>query len=226
MFSDKTVPPPSENRRSVSSDSDYLLRAVNQFQVEQDILPQLNGSSFRNRYIAIRQGIFTNFPNVLGENVSQSAKAGKLISEYRVEDSMSFTPYYAASEAAMANFEPHIDRWYQQLAQLPPGKEKTAAVYRFLSVIVLGGIQIHPGSEGNGQTFRLLALSYLHDLIPDTNNCFFPIKYQAGGDNLPTSQNAADISIQQLANDFPPLTPTDPQEQTLLDTFRFANKIS
>lgn len=36
---------------------------------------------------------------------------------------------------------------------------------------------IHPTRDGNGQTFKAIILSYLHDLLPDHQERFVPIKY-------------------------------------------------
>ncbi len=152
-------------------------RAKNQFEFEQTKLPETFGQKFKDRFLMIRDGLFAGFSDVDGEDVHRLAKQGKVMSDKRGQTPDEYMPTDAAAEEVLPKYMGMVDSWYQEINRMPYSEDREQAVKRMLSTMFVCGIMIHPVRDGNGQSFKMTALSYLHDLLPQYRDKFFPIKY-------------------------------------------------
>lgn len=126
----------------------------------------------------VRVGLFNGIPDVRGEsNVD--------LREQDLHRSLYLN--YASAEMMKNHFLPPFARVINELTEeikVMGGVDREEAAVRLGSVIYTLGIPLHPYADGNGQTLRMLALSYLHELAPDRfGNSFFPFKPTNNGDN-------------------------------------------
>lgn len=162
---------------NTDSEENRVKRAVNHYNFELADLPHTFGKNFKDRFVSIRLSLFKGFPNISGEDHSTLLSEGRVLSDDRAQIHDEFMPSNEAAEAALEGYMPMVDRWYQEIQALPDGEDKDEATFRMLSAMFIGGVLIHPGRDGNGQTFKGLALSYMHDLLPHYGDKFIPIKY-------------------------------------------------
>lgn len=177
-------------------------RIINQNDLEQR-LDSTFGLSFSARTTLIRNEIFKGVSNVRGDKVDhiRTNSVGNLLGSA-----------FTSSEQVGKRFLPALDETmndlYQRIQKLPPAQRADAAL-NLVTVMYSLIIPIHPYSDGNGQTFREVALSYLHELGNDRfGNLFFPFKPTNTGDNTentlttPLTRPAANISpYSGLTND-------------------------
>jgi hypothetical protein len=95
-------------------------------------------------------------------------------------------------------------------------QQKEAASLRLASVAYNLGMVINPYNDGNGQTFRLVALSYLHELAPQYKDQYLPYR----------DINNQDTAIGGLdKSDFSTLPGfDDPRLESILDLQRLLKK--
>jgi hypothetical protein len=120
-----------------------------------------------------------------------------MMGDMRAQIMDEYMPSNDAVEEVLPEFEKFVDDMYQRIAQLPEGEEKKQAALRLNSVMFVDGVLIHPVRDGNGQTFKMLTLSYLHDLIPDMKDKYLPIKY-----SRETNSKDNDISFMFMGGGF------------------------
>lgn len=170
--------------KSAETDTDSsqsrLKRADNQYRFEMTTEAATYGKGFKDRYTASRVGLFEGFSNVRGEDYRRLAAEGRILSDDRPQVKDEYMPSNEAAAAALEGFVPLIDSLYQRLAAMPEDEEREEVVFRMLGALFVGGVLIHPASDGNGQTFKMLVVNYLHDLLPAYRDRFLPIKYDQG----------------------------------------------
>lgn len=152
-------------------------RAINHYNFEQGAVKYTEGLPFKDRFVKVRAELFKGFPNIAGENQHKLLSEGNILSDKRAQIMDEYCPTDEAATAALETYVPQVDQWYEEIKRIPEGKEKEEAALRMITAMFVGGIMIHPGRDGNGQTFKGLALSYLHDLLPAYKDRYIPIKY-------------------------------------------------
>ncbi|HSW96854.1 MAG TPA: hypothetical protein VLF89_03435 [Candidatus Saccharimonadales bacterium] len=108
----------------------------------------------------------------------------------------------AMREIFFPQFQKQIDGLYTEIKVLPT-EEQSEAALRFVSYMFATGILLHLYVDGNGQTFKMLILSYLHELGGEKmKGKYFPKK--TGGekslndDPLPTRLTVNEDPIYDL----------------------------
>lgn len=134
----------------------------------------LRDKSVVERMLDAREMIFGKLKNVRGEKAisprSARVAAGELIFVDEVKTQERYYPAYIRL----------IDHLYDQVLQIQDPAQRGEAVIRLASVAYSLGIIVHPFIDGNGQTFRMVALSYLREFIPEMRNRTFPIRPETG----------------------------------------------
>jgi len=176
----------SDTQAEINTDlpENRLKRAINHYQFEQETLPKTFGLSFKDRFLITRASLFKGFSNISGEDYVRLLREGKVLSDSRAQISDSFMPNNEAAEIALEAYMQMVDGWYQKITDMPEGEDKEEAVFRMIAALFVCGVLIHPARDGNGQTFKGIVLSYLHDLLPAKKDFFIPIKYDIEHHNL------------------------------------------
>lgn len=154
------------------------LRVINQNNVEEELRLTFD-MDFEQRFKFIRAKLFNGLPSVRGDSPT----------EYREEElkrslSVSKANYASADLVPIfiKEFSQQVDKLVQEVHFSP---EATDQARRLVTVIYCLGIPLHPYSDGNGQTLRLLMLSYLKQLAPNSfQGKYFPYKPTNIDDNL------------------------------------------
>jgi len=114
---------------------------------------------------------------VAGEDHKRLLSEGKILSDHRPQIHDEFMPSNEAAEVALEGYMPMVDAWFRDIKARPEKIDRREATFRMMAAMFVGGVLIHPARDGNGQTFKGLILSYMHDLLPDHQERFVPIKY-------------------------------------------------
>lgn len=133
-----------------------------QFSLEKK-LSSLEGTSIIERLVSIREQLFKDFESVAGDKITQ-VRDGLVSTNYQKE--LYYYPHPIDNARKwFPSFIRTIDALYDRMLEHKQQQELTLAqALRFASVIYCLGIVIHPYRDGNGQTLRMTALSYLHEL--------------------------------------------------------------
>lgn len=161
-------------------ESSRLQRAQNQFEFQQTRLSETFGKPFTDRFVLLRKNLFKGFTDVAGEDVHGLMEKGQVLSDARAHVHNEFLPSNEAAAVALPKYIKLIDSLFEEIKSLPEAKTKIETAFRFLAVLFVGGVLIHPAKDGNGQTFKMLVQSYLHDLLPESRHKWIPIKYASG----------------------------------------------
>lgn len=141
-------------------------RGERQYEFEHG-LADLRGQSIVERFFAIRDAIFFDSLSKL------SSRLDILVSDNDVKG-------YPSRELVAEKYLPALyvlaDSIHEDLAKLD---EDTRADKGFRLAVInyICGILIHQATDGNGQTQKLLSLSYIREFCPEYNDHYFPIKY-------------------------------------------------
>jgi len=159
----------TQNEQRIDPDTDFsrLKRAFNQFGGEQLFLENAPSYSLQERLIQIRSFIFKDFPNVWGQ------KREEIIAQGYTKgwpDKDLLADYY------WPDFCKKIDILNKELCTVSPSERESASL-RISVLVYFFGILLHPSVDGNGQSFRILALSYIRQHSEQYSGSFFPIKY-------------------------------------------------
>lgn len=150
-------------------------RAHNQYKYEQTMDVRLRGMSLVDRFFDIRDHIFGPLGNVKG------SKPAEWIRNHPI-------PGHPNPEKILKDLLPKlyqfIDRTDELLSQMDDKGKLEEMGFRLSVVVYLMNVAIHPSTDGNGQTSRLLALSYIHEHCPNYKDKFFPLKW---GENFEES---------------------------------------
>lgn len=145
------------------------LRAYRQYELEAN-LETLNEKSVEERMISIREALFQDIETQYGqppESVRQISVSNSI---------MLYPNAKLVGEVLYPGYVRLIDDLYDVVLDLPEGPERGSAATRLAAVTYCLGILMHPYPDGNGQTFRLLAESYLHELSDQFNDTYFKAK--------------------------------------------------
>lgn len=161
---------PSETHTSFTdpdTDRSRLVRAFNQFETEPDFLQQAPQLPCHERVTLIRTLIFRNFPDVWGRD------SREIVLDLPV---IGWPSKQLVGDIFWPAFTKHIDTFSQEISELSEVEKETSAI-RLAVLAYFFGVLMHPSIDGNGQTFRLLALSYIRQHSTRYADAFFPIKY-------------------------------------------------
>lgn len=167
-----------------------------QFALERK-LSNLEGTSIIERLVFIREQLFKDFDSVVGDKITQ-VRDGFVSTSYQNEQY--FYPHPV--EIAQKWFPAYIrvvDSLYDRMLEQKQQQTLTETqALRFASVIYCLGIVIHPYRDGNGQTLRMTALSYLHELHDSFKGKFLPFRKIGQSGTTITKV----VPIQQLRESF------------------------
>lgn len=156
-------------------------RIENQKTLETEI-EKTFGLPFADRLKLVRNRLFDGVPSINGEDPREM----RTVDLPRGEGLRRVN--YASAELVRNSFLPALGQAVNELAEQVKQmdeKDRGDAAVKLASVIYTFGIPTHPYYDGNGQTFREMSLSYLHELAPkEFGNSYFPYKPVNSGDNL------------------------------------------
>jgi hypothetical protein len=158
-----------KNQIFIDPDTDLsrLRRAFNQFDGENLFLKKSASYSLQERLLKIREFVFKDFTNVWGQDKKKIIAEG--YTHGWPDKNLIYNHYWP-------DFQKKIDTLNNEIATLPPSKKEVVAL-RLSVLVYFLGIILHPSVDGNGQSFRILALSYIREHSKQYANSFFPIKY-------------------------------------------------
>lgn len=216
------------------SEENRIKRGENQYQFQKEGIEQTYGKPLKERYFIIRNNIFKSFDNVKGESVKDYSEKNSIVSSLREQNEIrdEFVPLKEAADKVMPLFEENINRWYETINAMPSSEDKDKVTERFLSVLFVGGIHIHPAVDGNGQTFKLLVESYAKEMHSQVKDKFLPVKYTqdewtaekdmsipfVGGGRTPEYRDISSVAVT-------PFKPADDEEKIILDGLDLARKV-
>ncbi|MBD3300466.1 MAG: hypothetical protein GF347_03885, partial [Candidatus Moranbacteria bacterium] len=150
-------------------------RGLNQFLAEERIFDFCKDKSLKQRFFFVRKKIFDGIPNIHGHDPLEFVRAVNapgLVSCFYLKN-------YFIDE-----FYRFVDDQEARIKRERSEIIRNKKVFRLTVLIYFLGILNHQSVDGNGQTFRLLALSYIREHCPDYKNAFFPIKYDADSSKI------------------------------------------
>lgn len=151
---------------STYTDTDTTDIRLERLQKEEDMYINLGeymkGKSIVERITEIRETVFGDFGDVKGDKVTK-------VREGNVEaGGFLFVPLdNEGSMRLFGDLTKQIDRLYEYLIKDSEERVDTIEfdkVVRFSSIVYSLGVTLHPYIDGNGQTFRIAAISYISEL--------------------------------------------------------------
>jgi hypothetical protein len=194
------------------SDHSRLRRACNQFFGEPSLFIETVNESAETRLIRIRTMIFRGFSDVWGRVPAE------IIEQESVTD---WPNRITVRDILWPAFMRFIQITETSIATTPITHRETVAL-RFSVLIYFFGILIHPSIDANGQSFRLLALTYLRQYSPKRfAHALFPIKYiQDFGESLnirPITTQMSQVVLDATPR-FSPDTPEGVVKESIVHT--------
>lgn len=144
---------------------------ISQQKVIESKLDTMRGKSLIERLTSTRETIFEGLDSVNGDLPTQIRQSYANLSVGGIDVVPSAKDL---SESLFPSYIRTIDTLYDQLLANPETNQD--AVLRFCALVYCTGIILHPYSDGNGQTLKLVTLSYLHEFLPQTREYFFPTR--------------------------------------------------
>ena len=132
---------------------------------EEDIYSKISelfrDKSLIERTTEVREHIFRGYNNVKGDPITRIREDEVRAGSFR------FIPPIEMAQKYFPALVKRIDKLYDHVLEdtdITEG-EKLDRLLRFSAVVYSLGITLHPYVDGNGQTFRLTALSYLSEIF-------------------------------------------------------------
>lgn len=179
-FNSEAEPSASEQFFWTDDDSARMQRARNQFDFYGLIndnpalsIRHLYGKSLETRLLVARLAMFPpdQFPTMGDEH-------GELITRKTLENMEVYPPIECVLEH-FPTFVQIIDGLYKEILSIEDESARSQAGIHLASSIFALGILFHPSVDGNGIAFKLTALSYIQELVPDLSDRYFPLKYES-----------------------------------------------
>jgi hypothetical protein len=170
-----------ENQEEVSLDDEHIRirRAIHQHEfyfdsTKPNYIAKTYGHPVTQRWSEVREAIIPpdEFPLITGQEANSQSIMTRSI-DNGAED---YPDLRLTAKELFPNLCKTIDECEDTIETFS-ASEKAEAGRRLATVLLVLGITIHPSIDGNGQTFKCLTLSYLHQLDPSLRDNFFPIKY-------------------------------------------------
>ncbi len=207
--------PPNKEKPDdeIDTPENRLLRVKNQKKLEEH-LSDTFGQPVLTRLDIIHRKLFEGITGIQGEGMDRVRGIKLETKEGLIEAS------YASQEYLKDRFLPELDavvaNLYSQIQTLPQA-ERSQAVQNLSSVIYALGIPIHPYREGNGQSLKLVVLSYLHELGGEEfAHKYFPYKPRNDGANLENNFQTQIISLLLHTNTSEVFTPDEIRREYFL----------
>ncbi len=143
-----------------------------------ETIDDLKGKDIRDRFLCIRRNLFPpeEFQGI-DVNPAKSSGYGEEIFTRTTNKDKDFYPRLKESrEILTPSYLNVIDTAYNRILEIEDKDQRESAFKRLASVSYTLGIMIHPAPDGNGQTFKTLALSYLHEGCSDLEDSYLPLK--------------------------------------------------
>jgi hypothetical protein len=145
-----------------------LNRAIKQIQLEKDLKQKTSGTSLTERHSHIRDVLFGEYGHI-----AQGQHPTQLIRDRAIPE---YPKPLVLAEKIVPNIYKFIDEQQARISHLPP-QEQDVQGFRLAILEYLLTITAHQDADGNGQTNRLVALSYIREFCPRWDNHFLPTKY-------------------------------------------------
>lgn len=159
-------------------------RGERQYTFEKN-LSKLYGTSIMERFFTIRDYLYEGWLSLNGWKLDMLITDGQAPN---YPDRYSVATYY------LPTFYRLIDDIYEKnLINISNYEEKQNSGFRLSVITYVINILIHQSADGNGQTSKLMSLSYIHEFVPELRNNFFPIKYEVSSSNNPLYNPYDDI---------------------------------
>lgn len=163
----------THNIIDTNSEEVRLQRGMNQYEYERTF-SNIVGKRAQERYREIRSGIFKNISNVHGENVAgvvREKQESCLLQRYPRPQ--------IANDIFIPSFWGFLDQEVTKLNEEKDSPLRRTQGFRLASITYVLGILIHQARDANGQTYRLISLSYIREFCPQWDKYWFPIKYSS-----------------------------------------------
>ena len=157
---------------------DRQLRIARQSDIETQE-NKLYGLSVKERLVGVRQHIF-----------------GRV--DYRKSEALMGTTMCSPPDTITGNFDKFceiIDNLNHQITPVDGQPADPEKVLDFIAAYYTIGMLIHPFEDGNGQTFKTVMTSYVHELLPDTKDLFIPYKVGPHDTSKPGSTVSSCVSM-------------------------------
>lgn len=158
----------SSNEESFSTytDTDILDIRLERLQKEEDMYIKLGeymkGKSIVERITEIREMLFDRYENIKGDVITKVRDKDVHAGGFR------FITLDETNIRLFGDLTKRIDRLYEYLIKDSEEGGDTIEfdkVVRFSSIVYSLGVTLHPYIDGNGQTFRIAAVSYISELV-------------------------------------------------------------
>lgn len=227
------TPSESSKPKELSTDAEIvrLQRCENQFKMYALVnvnetrakvtIQSLEPLSAPERFLAIRDAIFPEeqFPFIDEEG----QKPAQLVSR-QLENKDSWYPKMEAVGRLLPKLFRLVDTCEDEIKKMT-SRDQEKAIIRMVGVFHTLGIFLHPTANGNGQTFKLEMLSYLHQYIPNLRDKFIPLKLP---DTISEKNaNVLGIPIDDLTDfEVPGIKPKNEKDAQLIELFNEISKVT
>jgi len=150
------------------------LRAIGQHKVETSF-EKHRGMSVLERCIDIREKLFSSFSSLHGAAATRPREV--LVST----SLLTFSESDRVQEVFLPGYTKLLDNAYDTCLEEPSARERSSMGKRLAALSYNLGILMHPYTDGNGQTFRLVSMSYLKEFCPAFADKQFKFKLRPGG---------------------------------------------
>lgn len=157
----KSITTPSTTESGTDTPEIRARRAEKEVFVREH-LDAVRGLSFYERILFVRENLFETY--VRGDKPSEIRKGSLGL--------MEGFPEAGAPEAIYPNFVKIVDTLDSFIQDLPKEQQSESSI-RLAAIIYGIGIPLHLFKDGNGQTLRLVALSYIHEYSPELKGKYF-----------------------------------------------------
>lgn len=113
-----------------------------------------------------------------------------------------------------------IDETYEDIGMIDNQDRKDDAALRLVSVLYSLGITIHPALDGNGQTFKAMVLTYLHELTSVYRGKYFAIKFSSELHDKDTKIETLNLPKKFAELNIPKVEPANEEDSQLLEMFQ------
>jgi fido (protein-threonine AMPylation protein) len=169
----KEVEPINADRQDTGTEESRRQRELNEYAME-SLLSQMAEMSSIERLTLIREQVFKGFDNVKGDIATKvrSVPVTRGGSDKYPNELIMATELFP-------NFIKRVDEMYDAVKNIPDPKQRSESAIRLAAFIYNTGMATHPYRDGNGQTIRQLALSYIQELDPTSRNKFLPMRKES-----------------------------------------------
>ncbi len=195
--------------KDLNENQNRAIRGERQFEFENN-LDKLEGEPIGERFLTIRQALFKD---VLVEG---GLRMDQLISE---KAPPTYPDRNLLAESLLPNYYKLVDDLHDQISSEENPQQKAEMGKRLAVLTYFVGVTLHQAPDGNGQTNKLISLSYIHEFCPQYKENFFPVKYDDGATDDSSYDHTSDLRwnsksyFGKLKSTLPPIIREDDQKQ-------------